>query len=91
MAQTAKKIIFSGSVQGVGFRFTALSVADRNQLTGQVRNVFDGTVEMIIQGDPEDINDCIHDLKEAYPNNNITAAARDIPFDPKYKDFKITF
>ena len=43
-------IIFKGRVQGVGFRFQAKMLADRLGLTGTVRNMFDGSVEVNIQG-----------------------------------------
>ena len=59
MEQSAKHIIFSGRVQGVGFRFTVLNIANRYMLKGIVRNLPDGTVEMIAQGSVEDIDSCI--------------------------------
>lgn len=43
-------IIFKGRVQGVGFRFQVKMLADRLGLTGTVRNMFDGSVEVNIQG-----------------------------------------
>ena len=54
-SKTAKLVIFKGRVQGVGFRFTAHSIANRYHLTGQVRNLIDGSVEMIAQGGAADI------------------------------------
>lgn len=59
----AKHIIFKGSIQGVGFRFTAHRMAGRHQPTGYVRNLRDGTVEMLAQGAAEDIDDCIRDIQ----------------------------
>ena len=41
-----KHILFSGRVQGVGFRFTACSLARPLGLTGWVKNCYDGDVEM---------------------------------------------
>lgn len=43
-------IIFKGRVQGVGFRFQVKMLADRLGLTGTVRNMYDGSVEVCIQG-----------------------------------------
>lgn len=43
-------IIFKGRVQGVGFRFQVKILADRLGLTGTVRNMYDGSVEVYIQG-----------------------------------------
>lgn len=59
----AKKIIFIGKVQGVGFRFTAHNIANKYHLTGYVKNLFDGSVEMLAQGQPEDIESCIGHLR----------------------------
>ena len=46
-----RHIYFSGRVQGVGFRFQASWAAKRLDLTGWVRNLDDGRVEMEVQGD----------------------------------------
>lgn len=43
----------SGSVQGVGFRYRAYHAAHGLGLTGFVKNLYDGRVEMEIQGDQE--------------------------------------
>ena len=91
MEQTSKHIIFVGRVQGVGFRFTAFDIANRYNLTGIVRNLLDGTVEMITQGHSENINDCITDIREMFGNHIREAKIEEIPLNPKYKDFKITF
>ena len=87
----AREITFAGRVQGVGFRFTARRAASRRQLTGFVRNVPNGTVEMLAQGRPEDIDDCIQDLKEYFAGYIREAKIEEIPPDPKYSDFQITF
>ncbi len=45
-----KKIVFSGEVQGVGFRYRAQYLAQSMALTGWVKNSWDGSVEMEVQG-----------------------------------------
>ncbi len=87
----AKRIIFRGRVQGVGFRFTAHRIADRHQLTGFVRNVPDGTVEMFAQGHSEDIDDCIRDIKESFAEYIRETEIEETAADPRYTEFKITF
>jgi acylphosphatase len=91
MEQVARHIVFSGEVQGVGFRFTALNVATRCCLVGYVRNLANGMVEMLAQGSAEDIDDCIRDIQKSFADYIRETQVKEIPFDPKYKDFKITF
>lgn len=50
MAEIRKRLVFHGRVQGVGFRYTAKHLADSLGLTGWVRNEYDGTVQMEVQG-----------------------------------------
>jgi len=87
----ARLIIFVGRVQGVGFRFTAHRMANRHQLTGFVRNLPDGNVEMLAQGQLEDIDDCIRDIKEDLTGYVKETKIDDVPPDPRHTDFKITF
>ena len=88
---TAKHVIFIGRVQGVGFRFTAHRMAKRHQITGFVRNLPDGTVEMLAQGPAGGIDDCIQDIQEYFGDYVRETSIQEIPTDPKYKDFRITF
>ncbi len=61
-----KHFIFSGSVQGVGFRYRAHYAALSRGLTGYVRNLSDGTVEMELQGDSNAISQCIGDIDSGH-------------------------
>jgi len=83
----AKHILFSGYVQGVGFRFTAKNIAHRYELCGYVRNLDDGRVEMHLQGRPEDIEDCIEDLKQSFTIRDVEIKNADVIIS--YKDFSI--
>ncbi len=87
----ARHVIFIGRVQGVGFRYTAHRIAHRHQLTGFVRNLPDGTVEMLAQGPDRDIDDCIQDIKDYFGDYLRETRILEIPINPKYKDFRITF
>jgi len=91
MSESAKHIVFTGQVQGVGFRFTAFNMANRYQLTGLVRNLIDGSVEMITQGTNDDIDSCISEIKRSFSGCIIETKIEEAPYNPKYKDFKITF
>ena len=54
-----KHIIFYGSVQGVGFRYRARHAADLYGCTGWVKNEWDGSVSMEIQGEEKNIDKVI--------------------------------
>ena len=56
-------IFFSGSVQGVGFRYTCFSFAQQLQLTGWVKNLSDGRVEVVIEGPRETIEEFLLKLE----------------------------
>ena len=51
-----RRIIFTGRVQGVGFRWRARQAAGLYGCTGWCRNEWDGTVAMEIQGEEEAID-----------------------------------
>jgi acylphosphatase len=48
-------VFYSGRVQGVGFRYNAKSVASGYEVTGTVRNLDDGRVELIAEGAREEL------------------------------------
>jgi len=87
----AKHIVFSGRIQGVGFRFTALNIANRCGLTGYVRNMPDGDVEMLAQGPAEMIDNCVRDLQDSFVWTISHIDIEDVTPDPKLTDFRITF
>jgi acylphosphatase len=62
MAKVARKFLITGEVQGVGYRFFAQRAAARHQVLGHVRNCPDGTVEVIAEGSPMDVEEFKKDL-----------------------------
>jgi acylphosphatase len=58
-------VLYSGHVQGVGFRYTAKSVAAGFELTGTVRNLPDGRVELICEGQRAELEAFRSALKDA--------------------------
>lgn len=60
-----KHIVFYGRVQGVGFRWTARYAAESFGVTGWVRNLYDGSVEMEAEGTEESIGQMIISIENA--------------------------
>ena len=52
MPRVRRRVHFSGRVQGVGFRFTCQSLARGHGVAGFVRNLPDGRVELVAEGEP---------------------------------------
>jgi len=91
MADIAKHIIFSGRVQGVGFRYTARQIAARYGLTGFVRNLSDGTVEMFAQGRANDLAQCLRDIDESFAGYVRDTKIEDASPNAGYDEFSIAF
>ena len=51
-----KRVIYSGQVQGVGFRYTARRVAQGFAIAGYVRNLPNGDVELVAEGPADQVN-----------------------------------
>ena len=64
MKRKRMHVFYSGHVQGVGFRYTVKSVAAGFEVTGTVRNLLDGRVELAAEGNREELEafrKAIHD------------------------------
>jgi acylphosphatase len=60
---------FTGRVQGVGFRYTALQVAREYDVAGFVSNLADGRVQLEAEGRPEEIDSFIKAVQERMHGN----------------------
>jgi acylphosphatase len=49
------RVYYSGRVQGVGFRYTVKSLVNGFDVTGTVRNLPDGRVELVAEGTKEEL------------------------------------
>ena len=83
-----KHIVFSGRVQGVGFRFTACSLARPLGLTGWVRNCCDGDVEMEVQGEEEAIDRLIRGLDRGRYIVIRKKEVKELPLDREEREFR---
>jgi acylphosphatase len=86
----ARKYLISGQVQGVGYRFFAQRVAARHQVTGYVRNLRDGRVEVLAEGTFESVEGFKHDLASG-PDYATVEHLEELALEPTgaYKSFLI--
>jgi acylphosphatase len=59
MATVRRRVVVHGYVQGVFFRDTARRLAERHGVTGWIRNNPDGTVEAVVEGEPEAVEQLV--------------------------------
>jgi acylphosphatase len=64
---TAKRVIFEGRVQGVGFRHTVHETAKGFDVCGWVKNLPDGSVELVACGEAVEIGEFIREIVEESP------------------------
>ena len=83
-------IIFSGTVQGVGFRFTTQRHAQRIGLTGWVRNLPDGSVELMVEGPKQQIELLCRNIEDDFQGHVRDQRVEFSSFEGAFKDFRIT-
>ena len=66
------RILYSGHVQGVGFRYTVRSVATGFEVAGVVRNLPDGRVELVAEGERAELTA----FREAIRNEGLESRIR---------------
>lgn len=59
-----RTVLYTGRVQGVGFRYTTQGIARRYDVTGYVRNLPDGRVELVAEGDRNELAAFLDDVRE---------------------------
>ena len=81
-----------GLVQGVGFRYFVLWKARQYGLTGFVRNLSDGSVEVVAEGDEDALKMLLDDLKHGPPAASVTDVKYEWqPPSGSFHDFRITY
>ena len=65
----ARVVFYSGKVQGVGFRATAAIIARDYQVTGWVKNLDDGRVQILVEGADEAIDKFLKAVRERWKDN----------------------
>lgn len=84
-----KHMYFSGDVQGVGFRYRSAWIARSLGLTGWVLNLWDGRVEMEVQGDRQTIEQMIQSLYEQRYIRITFIESEDIPLNVSENNFRV--
>ena len=88
--QTRWHLVLSGQVQHVGLRYTALYLCRDLQLTGWVKNLPDGRVEMEIQGDVTSLRRFYVQLKSQPHIHVAHADVAEVPLHSGERSFSVS-
>jgi len=80
---------YSGKVQGVGFRWNVLNIAQPYEVSGYVKNLSSGRVEMLIEGERKEVNQLIFKVEEKLKEFWQTKEVEEKPGLPHYENFRI--
>jgi acylphosphatase len=90
-AAERREVFYSGRVQGVGFRYTVRWVASRFAVTGFVKNLPDGRVQLLAEGRPDELRRFL-DAVEAEMGHYIANTQERVgPAAGRFRGFEIRF
>jgi acylphosphatase len=89
MPLEAREVFFRGRVQGVGFRMTTRRVAVDFKVTGYVRNLADGRVQVWAEGEPAEIERFIAAVQKTMKDYIEGTEIKSHPASGQHKTFEI--
>lgn len=84
-------VLYSGRVQGVGFRFTVQRLANQQGCTGWVKNLPNGQVEALIEGRQDDVRQCLDRITQHFSGNITDHQATEAKQENSHSEFEIRF
>lgn len=88
--QLSLRAVYQGRVQGVGFRYRTSQLAQRYPITGFVKNLSDGTVELVAQaGERAVLDQFFDDMMLTFATNVTDVTIREVPPDLARREFTI--
>ncbi len=92
MAKTRAHIYVSGIVQGVFFRANAARKAEQLGVTGWVKNLPDGRVELIVEGEDHLVDQMVSWCRRGPPGAEVEDVEVEVlPYRGEFSDFSITY
>ena len=85
-------VTYSGRVQGVGFRFTAVRIAEGHDVTGFVANLPDGTVRLVAEGSEEPVRAFLAGIRRSNLGRHIDSEQTDWGASTgAFRDFSVSY
>ena len=86
-----RRVIYHGRVQGVGFRYTTASIARRFPATGYVKNLPNGTVELVIEGSSANLDAFVAEVSARFDRNIVRVDCEELASDGSFVEFGIRY
>ena len=87
---TARRALVQGRVQGVGFRYYAVRAARELGVSGWVRNLPDGSVETLVEGDPAAVEGYLDRLRRGPSASRVDGVVVEERAEEGHSTFEIT-
>ncbi len=85
----ARRVILKGRVQGVGFRYFVYRQSQRLPVGGWVRNLWNGDVEVFVEGESQPLNEFIASIRSGPPGAFVSDCEEESAPPQDIQDFKI--
>lgn len=86
-----REIHYSGNVQGVGFRYTTRSIARGYAVTGFVKNLRDGRVQVVVEGAPDEVQAFLDHIRAEMGYHISRADEQPGPATGEFSGFEVRF
>jgi acylphosphatase len=84
------QVFYEGNVQGVGFRYSVRQIAKGFDITGSIRNLADGRVELLVAGDEEEVRAFLDAIGQSELRAHIKKHSEaPLPNPPAFRGFEI--
>ena len=87
----AQEVLYSGHVQGVGFRQSVYTLACKQGVHGYVQNLDNGKVRLVAGGESKQVSYLLDNVKTIWANNISSIDRKDIPFDDHFSGFSVRY
>ena len=92
MAKIRRRVLISGLVQGVNFRYYTRAAARDSDVYGWVRNVPDGRVEALFEGEEEDVTKMIAWCHRGSPHGRVDQVKVHVEaYRGEFSDFEVAY
>jgi acylphosphatase len=86
-----RHVLYEGRVQGVGFRWTCQHISKRFSVTGYVKNLPNGSVELVVEGEADEMSRFLGQIAEQMGGNIHFADVREETSTSEFDGFGVSY